>query len=131
MVGRTLRMTMTSGVAPALSGLVTGFSIDATGSLKYLKVAKNDGISGVVRIAVYADSGLVIDNQTVTFQSGAVLPSVDLFATSVQLSGSTLVSGTPTMAIGFVNNLTVQYTCTSGSVNIVGLVDINRNIIQT
>ena len=132
MVGKTERITMTSGVAPALSGLVTGLSIDGTGHLRRMKITKCEN-SGIIRIVVYSDSGLIIDNNTIALASGVASPEIDLIGSSWQTSGATLLSGTPitNANVDFTENLTVRFTCTSGSVNIATLVDMNKRIIQT
>jgi hypothetical protein len=132
MMGKTEKFTLISGVAPALSGLVTAFRVDGVGHLRHLRIEKCEN-SGVVRLSVMSDSELVITNGQVALSSGVALPDIDFMGSALLVSGATLISGatTNTQDIGFTENLTVIYTCTSGSANITGIVDVNKMIIQT
>jgi hypothetical protein len=122
---------MVIGVAPILSGLATCINVDGTGQLRHLYLSKCEN-SGVIRLVVYSDNGLVLDGQGI-FSSGLVMSNVDIVSTSMAGSGATLISGAITTVepISFTQNLSVQYTVTSGSVTVRALVDLNKMIIQT
>lgn len=132
MVGKTEKFILESGLQTVASGLTNFFSVDGCGRLRHLKIL-NDGTSGTVTISIYSDSGLVLTYGTATFGSGGSVPDVDFMGSALSGSGSTLISGLSSVnqEISFVNNLTVQYFKTSGTVTLTGIVDINKNLIQT
>jgi len=136
MAGRkTTKYTMNSGYTPfLLSGAITpttAFSVDGSGRLRQLTVAKGNN-SGVVYVSVYADSGLIVENASVAMDSGAAMVYADLLNTSVG-SGSTLISGVVTITayqpIEFSENLTVRYGVTSGYVVMRGVVEVDKRLI--
>jgi hypothetical protein len=132
LVGKTAKFVLASGLQTVASGLATAFSVDGTGKLRHLNIL-NDGISGTVTVCIYSDGDSVVTYGRTTLVSGGSVPDVDLMGSALSVSGSTLISGVSTVNqdISFVNNLTVQYFKTSGTVTLTGIVDINKNIIQT
>jgi len=132
MVGSTLKYSLVSGVQNVASGLAVAFNVDGTGRLRHLGLL-NDGNSGTVTICVYADSGLVLNYGIATLVPNASVLDVDVVASSLQGSGAVLISGSAQLNqdVSFTNNCQVQYMKTSGAINITGIVDVNRMLIQT
>ena len=131
MGGRTERYNLTSGFQSAASGLATAFSVDSQGELRHLSV-QNDGTSGTVTIAIYVDSGLLVYGNAV-LNANASVPDVDCIGSALLGSGTVLVSGSSVtnQAVGFTQNLTIQYMKSSGTLSLTAIVDINKSIMPS
>lgn len=132
MVGKTERFVLNSGNAVLASGLVDAFSIDGTGCLRNLKLF-NDAVSGTVTVKVVADGDVALDCGRCSLGSGGSV-IVNLAASCMQGSGAVLISGDSTVdgKVCFVESLVVQYgKGTSGTVSMIGIVDVNKRLIQT
>lgn len=127
MVGKTTIITMVSGTSTTLT---TALNVDGAGSLRNLRIEKN-AVSGNVRISVYNDDDLIVDNAQVVLGSGQNVPSIDLNLLAIAVSGATITSGLTTQPLNFTENCTVRYSVTSGSVTITGLCDIHKRLIQS
>lgn len=127
MVGKTTKNTLVSGASTTLT---TALSVDGGGSLRQLRIEKGL-VSGAVVLSVKIDGDTIIDNQQTILGSGSSVPSVDLNLMAIAVSGATITSGLTTQPLNFVNNCTVQYSVSSGNVNIYGILDIQKRLIQS